>query len=45
MELHYQPKLVSFMLFMRDALAPRIEHLLPNVKLPFQPAPARQHTG
>jgi integrase/recombinase XerD len=26
-------------------LAPRIEHLLPNVKLPFQPAPVRQHTG
>ena len=26
-------------------LAPRIQHLLPNVKLPFQPAPARQRTG
>ena len=26
-------------------LAPRVEHLLPNVKLPFQPAPGRQRTG
>jgi site-specific recombinase XerD len=26
-------------------LAPRVEHLLPNVKLPFQPAPGRRHTG
>ena len=25
--------------------APRVEHLLPNVKLPFQPAPGRQQTG
>jgi integrase/recombinase XerD len=26
-------------------LAPRVEHLLPNVKLPFQPAPGRRQTG
>jgi integrase/recombinase XerD len=26
-------------------LAPRVEHLLPNVKLPFQPPPVRQRTG
>lgn len=26
-------------------LAPRIEHLLPHVKLPFQPGPIRQRTG
>ena len=26
-------------------LAPRVEHLLPNVKLPFQPAPRRRQSG
>jgi len=26
-------------------LAPRVEHLLPNVKLPFQPPPARRRSG
>ena len=26
-------------------LAPLVEHLLPNVKLPFQPPPVRQRTG
>ena len=26
-------------------LAPRVEHLLAGVKLPFQPAPARRNTG
>ena len=28
-----------------ERLAPLIEHLLPNVKLPFQPPPARQRSG
>jgi hypothetical protein len=26
-------------------LAPRVEHLLPNVKLPFQPPPVRRQSG
>lgn len=28
-----------------ERLAPRVEHLLPHVKLPFQPPPVRQRTG